>query len=96
MYHILYNNINVDPLLSGGHAGLVSIYEVTVNPDHEVTTAPSSSLIKLADPQLRARTLQHNNEQIHRDECPLLLQLVTHIALENLSGVVKAASMANW
>lgn len=96
MYCISYNNVSVDPMLSGGHAGLVSIYEVAVNPDHEGTNPPSSPLDKLVDPQLRACTLERSGEQTHRDKCPLLLQLVTHIVLENLSGVVKAASMANW
>ena len=88
--------MNVDPVASGGHAGLVSIYEVAVNPDHEATTTPSTPPDELVDPQLRARTLERSDQQTHRDKCPLVLQLVTHIALENLSGVVKASSMANW
>ena len=92
----LYHNINVHPMLPGGHAGLVSIYEVAVNPDHQASTSPSSPADDLVDPQLRARTLEHSGKETHRDKCPLLLQLVTHIALENLSGVVKEASMANW
>ena len=96
MYDMLHHKMNVHSMLAGGHAGFVSIYEVTVNPDHQATTSPSSPTDKLIDPQLRARTLVYSHKETHRDKCPLLLQLVTHIALENLSGVVRIASMANW
>lgn len=79
-------------LVSGGNSGLVSIYEVVPNPNH----APPSPPDDVADPQLRAGVLAHSNEEPNRDRCPLLLQLVTHMALENLSGMVKDSSIANW
>ena len=68
---------------------MVSIYKLVPNPNH-------------ADPPHRAG----NPRGFHivasrcvdqpRVTCPLELQLVTHIALENLSGLVKTTSMANW
>ena len=69
---------------------------MAINPDHDSSAAPTARPDKLADPQLRAGMLGFAREATHKDKCPLLLQLVTHIALENMAGVVKADSMANW
>ena len=73
-------------LVSGGDAGLVSIYKLVPNPNH---TDPQHRAGRFDKAALKCLTQP-------RVTCPLELQLVTHIALENLSGVVRANSMANW
>ncbi|DBA91082.1 TPA: hypothetical protein ACH3X1_016047 [Trebouxia sp. C0004] len=79
----------------GGHAGLLSLYELAVNPEHEASG--NSSVDQFVDPQLRAAALGHRLRAHAPDakRCPLILQLVSHIALESHASVVKADSMAN-
>ncbi|KAL0047594.1 hypothetical protein WJX82_007383 [Trebouxia sp. C0006] len=78
----------------GGHAGLLSLYELAVNPEHEASD--NSSVDQFADPQLRAAALAHRVVAgPDAKSCPLSLQLVSHIALESHAGMIKADSMAN-
>jgi len=84
----------VSILHAGGHAGLLSLYELAVNPDHEASV--NSSVDQFADPLLKAAALGHRFEAgPDAKSCPLILQLVSHIALESHAGMVKADSMAN-
>ncbi|KAA6424201.1 MAG: hypothetical protein FRX49_06160 [Trebouxia sp. A1-2] len=77
----------------GGHAGLLSLYELAVNPEHEASD--NSSIDQFVDPQLRAAALGHRGHGSDAKKCPLILQLVSHIALESHASMVKADSMAN-
>jgi len=71
------------------------LYELAVTPEHEASD--NSSVDQFADPQLRAAALGHRFRANGPDakSCPLILQLVSHIALESHAGMVKADSMAN-
>jgi hypothetical protein len=74
---------------------MLSLYELAVNPEHEASD--NSSVDQFVDPQLRAAALGHRfrTHGAHAKRCPLVLQLVSHIALESHAGMVKADSMAN-
>ena len=77
---------------------MVSLYELAVNPEHE--GPENGSIDQFSDPRLRAAALAaaHNRDRgdsIDAKCCPLVLQLVSHIALESQAGIVKADSMAN-
>lgn len=73
---------------------MLSLYELAVNPEHEASD--NSSVDQFADPQLRAAALGHRSKAGPDAKiCPLILQLVSHIALENHAGMIKADSMAN-
>ena len=82
---------------AAGAGGLVSIYEVIVNPDF---TDPWSSISYKASQA--ANLVRAGKQMLQKDagphvdqQCPLLLQLVSHIALEQNAGIVMALSMAN-
>ena len=69
-----------------------------MNPEHE--GPDNSSIDQFSDPRLRAAALAaaHNrdgDDSIDAKCCPLVLQLVSHIALESQAGIVKTDSMAN-
>ncbi len=73
---------------------MLSLYELAVNPEHEASD--NSSVDQFADPQLRAAALAHRViAGPDAKSCPLILQLVSHIALESHAGMIKADSMAN-
>ncbi len=78
---------------------MVSVYELAVNPELDTLSPDSSSADRPAELQpLKAAALGHRHASepsASTKQCPLVLQLVSHIALETQSGMVKADSMAN-
>lgn len=67
-----------------------------MNPEH-ISPERTSAGAGFVDPQLKAAALGHPPLSFDQDpnRCSLTLQLVSHIALESQSGVVKTDTMAN-
>ena len=83
---------------AAGAGGLVSVYEVIANPNFADLWPSRSYEASRAANLVRAgkQVLQKDAGCLAGNEqCPLLLQLVSHIALEQNAGVVLARSMAN-
>lgn len=82
---------------AGGYGGFISLFEVIPNPDF-----PERWLSRTYQPSSAAElrkaskhTQQEGTQPEAPQQTPLLLQLISHIAVQELDGIVLAGCMAN-